>query len=126
MIFQNGTSHRFRCTGCSVDTREVGEYYSLREAIWFAANYGTRDGMKCLTCVEEVLGRCLTHADFTYAPVNFRFPMSKKMFQILLPLHESYIQEIGEDNPAFVRELQQENKDRVDRMGRHPELELIM
>lgn len=126
MTSKNEISHRYLCTDCGVDTREVGEYYSLHEVIWLAANHGTRDGMKCLTCVEEALGRRLTHADFTFAPVNFRFPMSNKMFQILLPLHESYIQEIGEDNPAFVRELQQENEDRVDRMGRHPEWELIM
>lgn len=116
----------FLCTGCGMNTLEIGEYYSLHERIWYAANNNKNKGMKCLTCVEETLGRELTHEDFTGAPVNFMFPMSRKMYQILLPKHEAFVEEVEdfgglEASKSYLQEI----NDRVNRMALFPDLKIV-
>lgn len=61
----------FLCLDCGVDTspRGVAEYYMLHSHIWLQANPSYK-GMKCIGCVETVLGRLLTRSDFTSAPIN--------------------------------------------------------
>jgi hypothetical protein len=60
----------FDCRGCGADTVAIREYYMLEDAVWLEAN-GSDAGMLCIGCVEERLGRRLTVADFTVAPVNW-------------------------------------------------------
>jgi hypothetical protein len=57
----------WRCLFCRKWTCD--EYYMLRDEIWMRA-VGQKDGMACIGCVEERLGRMLTHADFTDAVIN--------------------------------------------------------
>lgn len=59
----------FQCARCGVDTREIHEYYMLTDASWAAADVG-EFAMACIGCVEARLGRELTGADFSDAPVN--------------------------------------------------------
>ncbi|MUM18873.1 hypothetical protein BI330_19725 [Mycobacterium sp. CBMA 623] len=47
----------------------VDEYYMLQNDVWAQANPAI-DGNLCITCVEELLGRTLTAADFTDLPIN--------------------------------------------------------
>jgi hypothetical protein len=55
-----------------VDTfaRGVDEYYMVHREVWAAAGMLPRGGMLCVGCLEARLGRRLTAADFTSAPVN--------------------------------------------------------
>ncbi|MUM23187.1 hypothetical protein FZI91_15930 [Mycobacterium sp. CBMA271] len=59
----------WRCLGCGLDMSTVDEYYMLQNDVWAQANPAI-DGNLCITCVEELLGRTLTAADFTDLPIN--------------------------------------------------------
>lgn len=56
------------CTDCHTDTRVIREYYMVNFDLWRA--YGAGKGMLCIGCLEDRIGRQLTHADFTGAPIN--------------------------------------------------------
>jgi hypothetical protein len=57
------------CLDCCENTVELGEYFMLRDDVWLEANSGG-NGMLCVGCVEERLGRHLRPDDFTDADVN--------------------------------------------------------
>jgi hypothetical protein len=57
------------CLDCGVDTVAVGEYYTLFDDVWLAANPDYY-GMLCIGCLEKRLGRELTPDDFTDCPLN--------------------------------------------------------
>lgn len=59
----------FRCLGCGVDTSWLDEYYMIQDELWFEVN-PVCDGMLCIGCVEQRLGRELKSEDFTKVPVN--------------------------------------------------------
>lgn len=61
----------FFCLDCQVDTSrgEAEEYYMVHTELWLEVNPGN-DGMLCIGCLEKRLGRELTRADFTDAPIN--------------------------------------------------------
>jgi hypothetical protein len=63
---------RNRCLDCGSQTtftRNGWEYYMVHDALWLNANPQT-DGMLCIGCLEERLGRTPTSEDFTDAPIN--------------------------------------------------------
>lgn len=60
----------FDCVDCGVSTFN-GQYYMVFDRIW--AEAGMEKGMLCILCLETRLGRLLTRADFTSAPVNYMF-----------------------------------------------------
>lgn len=62
---------RWLCMDCTKDTYESEEYYMLWYRVWRSINYKI-EGMLCLICVEKRLGRGLTGADFSKAPINER------------------------------------------------------
>jgi hypothetical protein len=53
----------FDCLDCSVDTLDIDEYYRLKTPVWLEANPAD-EGMLCIGCVEERLGRQLIPKDF--------------------------------------------------------------
>lgn len=57
----------FLCLDCRRDTSD--EYYMVHDELWIEANPDD-EGMLCVLCLERRLGRRLTSADFTDAPVN--------------------------------------------------------
>jgi hypothetical protein len=57
----------FQCLDCSQYTDR--EYYMVHNHLWLRVNPAD-DGMLCIGCLEARLGRTLTRADFTGAPVN--------------------------------------------------------
>lgn len=59
----------FLCLDCKVDTAELGEYYIVRDATWLTAN-PQGNGMLCIACIEQRLGRELTYEDFAWVPLN--------------------------------------------------------
>lgn len=57
------------CMHCGVDAFDIGHYYMLHNALWLSIN--PKDtGKLCLFCVEKVLGRPVTRADFNDASIN--------------------------------------------------------
>lgn len=69
------------CIDCTVDTDKIDEYYSVEEDVWQQAKTGELDGMLCIGCLEQRIGRPLTPADFIDAPVNYEggFPHSDRL-----------------------------------------------
>jgi hypothetical protein len=62
---------QFLCLDCQCDTLEIDEYYMVQNAIWNDVMPDDDDsGMLCIGCLETRLGRILTQADFTNAPIN--------------------------------------------------------
>jgi hypothetical protein len=61
-----------RCLDCRSETTFVKgnwEYYMIHNAIWLKANPQI-NGMLCIGCLENRIGRRLIPDDFTDAPVN--------------------------------------------------------
>lgn len=54
---------------CSKDTLECNELYALHRRLWRKIN-PLIARMLCLDCAERRLGRELTSADFSKAPIN--------------------------------------------------------
>lgn len=67
----------FECQSCGVNTGEIGEYYMVHDFIWQEA--GDLEGMLCIGCLENQIGRKLTPLDFPPLPVNIGpfFPRSE-------------------------------------------------
>ena len=66
-----GDSFRCRtCADCGRDTVKMGEFYMVRDAVWFAAEIGPSSGMLCIGCLERRLGYKLEAGDFTDCPLN--------------------------------------------------------
>jgi hypothetical protein len=73
---------RFRlrptCDDCRVDTVDIGEFYMVKDSVWEQATglcasdnfYPWDQAFYCIGCLEQRLGRRLTSADFTDAPLN--------------------------------------------------------
>lgn len=53
---------------CSV-CRGVCESYEVTDEVWNAA--GCKEGSKCLSCLEDKLGRDINIEDFTDSLINF-------------------------------------------------------
>ena len=58
----------FLCVDCRADTA-LCEYYMLKDRLWRRI-MGNRDGMLCIGCVEERIGRLLIKTDFLPCPLN--------------------------------------------------------
>jgi hypothetical protein len=54
---------------CKRDTYKMNEYYMVINRTWRKAN-PAEDGMLCIGCLEERLGRQLSHHDFLWCPLN--------------------------------------------------------
>ena len=69
----NDTTDAAPCTDCGLDVMAAGEYgYMLVPEVWEASRGG--EGFLCVGCLENRLGRRLTHRDFDPTiPLNF-FP----------------------------------------------------
>ena len=54
------------CVDCNVNTNEIDEYYMVTSDVWPLEG----NGMLCIGCLEQRIGRQLTPADFTSVLVN--------------------------------------------------------
>ena len=62
----------FECLDCEVNTLYIGEYYMVSDYVWKTlASLNADDGMLCIGCLENRIGRTLTNEDFTDCIVNF-------------------------------------------------------
>ena len=57
----------FDCVDCWIDTSD--EYYMVNDFLWL--DYGAGDGMLCIGCLEQRIGRLLVWSDFIDAPINY-------------------------------------------------------
>lgn len=60
----------FFCLDCNVNTLAIDEYYMVQFSLWREAN-PSEEGMLCIGCLENRIGRQLTVDDFIEAPVNY-------------------------------------------------------
>lgn len=60
--------YNWLCYDCNEDTWD--EYYMIRDPLWVLATISKPAHLLCIGCVEHRLGRKLTKADFTNAPIN--------------------------------------------------------
>lgn len=62
------------CADCGIETLPTderrAEWYHVHPEVWEQTGLGIDDGCLCIGCLETRLGRTLTRADFTDAPVN--------------------------------------------------------
>lgn len=65
---------RPNCIDCGVDTAEIREYYMIRSEVWLGAgmkhDHEPGDGMLCIGCLENRIGRRLVASDFPDYPIN--------------------------------------------------------
>jgi len=57
------------CIACSVDVSAIKEYsYMLRHELWIVIHgcLSWQGGIWCIGCLEEKMGRQLTHGDFDW------------------------------------------------------------
>jgi len=67
----DNTCEPFICMDCSVNTLHINEYYMLEDDSWYGAmSAQDPEGMLCIGCVENRLGRNLRPADFARVPLN--------------------------------------------------------
>lgn len=60
---------RFFCMDCDSDTYVTQQYYMLKDRLWKNVNPKV-DGMLCLGCAENRLGRSLNRKDFKRTRLN--------------------------------------------------------
>lgn len=60
----------FFCVDCTACTLCVYEYYMVTDQVWKLTGLRGYDGMLCIGCLEQRLGRLLTREDFTDVPIN--------------------------------------------------------
>jgi hypothetical protein len=74
------------CADCGVDTVDIGEYYMLHDEVWSATGMPTEPDLRsylCVGCVEGRLGRILSRADFTDAPLNTTWPPANRSGRLI-------------------------------------------
>jgi hypothetical protein len=59
----------FGCMDCGCDTRDNEHYYMVADGLWRSVN-PKMDGMLCLPCLENRLGRSLYARDFQDSRIN--------------------------------------------------------
>ena len=60
----------FICMDCKVNTSDINEYYMVDNEIWRKVN-PRKEGMLCIGCLENRLGRILIKSDFPNFPINY-------------------------------------------------------
>lgn len=70
LTYDRALNSLYLCLDCKRDTSEIDEYYTLKDEVWAEANSDI-DGMLCIGCVEDRLGRPLNRHDFPVdVPLN--------------------------------------------------------
>lgn len=79
-------NQNFLCLHCSVDTLLIGEYYMVEDDVWAQTGLSGSDGMLCIACLENSIGRTLNAYDFPDLPVNtsIHFPKSPRILSRIL------------------------------------------
>jgi len=85
-LFVSNLDHEVdpHCIGCGVDTFAIDEYYSVHDELWAQAIPDPNmqnESMLCIGCLEQRIGRHLTAADFSMAPINTFFTRSQRLLQ---------------------------------------------
>lgn len=60
----------FDCIDCKVNTLKICEYYMVKNHVWYHTGLGPCDGMLCISCLENRIGRTLLSSDFVDLPIN--------------------------------------------------------
>jgi hypothetical protein len=57
-------AQRVSCVDCQRNTAEIGHWYMLHDHVWAGTGLGPEDGVLCLGCLQQRLGRWLRYTDF--------------------------------------------------------------
>lgn len=60
----------FLCNDCGLDVVAAAENYMVLDDVWTSAGLGIYEGLLCIGCLEDRLGRTLTPGDFLACPLN--------------------------------------------------------
>ena len=67
-------AYKYDCLDCGDNTFFKNEYYMIHDEIWDSV---AGEGMLCVQCLENRLGRILAPDDFVLYPINYgAFPQS--------------------------------------------------
>lgn len=66
---QRAIHESFNCLDCGDNTSDIHEYYTVHDEVWLTA-HPDDEGMLCIGCLENRLGRVLTPDDFPEYPIN--------------------------------------------------------
>lgn len=70
----------FLCLDCNVSTLRIREYYMVQFKLWeLIVPNNHHEGMLCIGCVENRLGRQLVSEDFIEAPINYMQDKSERL-----------------------------------------------
>ena len=63
------------CVDCGyvvrgVDWKDMHEYYNVHDDVWAASGLGPKDGMLCIGCLEDRIGRLMNKDDFGLCQIN--------------------------------------------------------
>ena len=64
------TDPAWNCVDCGIHTGLHEEYYMVHDSVWKLSGLGDHDGMLCIACLEDRIGRDLTPDDFPVLPIN--------------------------------------------------------
>ena len=69
------------CVDCNVNTLTIHEYYMVYDSVWEDSGLNKFDGMLCISCLEQRIGRRLQPDDFSNFPVNnpLLYPKSNRL-----------------------------------------------
>jgi hypothetical protein len=62
--------NNWNCSLCEIDTREIGDNFMLNFELWNMAGFADCCNFVCIDCVEVILDRQTTPADFLPCPAN--------------------------------------------------------
>lgn len=71
----------FNCIDCGIDTLLIREMYHVHDELWKQIN-PQNDGMICVCCCENRLGRQLRQQDFPTVELNWdhkKYPKSDRL-----------------------------------------------
>lgn len=81
---------KWKCLDCKVDTGKIGEHYFVNTEVWLSV-VKSKNGMLCIGCLENRLGRVLTPADFTKAYINSpKFEIKSKRLMSRMGMYSNW------------------------------------
>ena len=69
ILSKRTNNKKWLCLDCNVHTGDIYEHYFVNTSLWLSV-VDSKNGMLCIGCLENRLGRMLKRSDFTDASIN--------------------------------------------------------